>query len=155
MALKVDDLDRRLAVQDICVSYAVALDTRDWGWLRRLFLPAAVAEYGGELGSRQGYESIEAACQAALLPLTSSQHLMGNHLVTLRGGGDADAVCYFQATHVKAGAPGGDFYTVAGRYDDHLVADGDAWRIARKVLTVMWTHGNPAVLMSGQDLQPK
>lgn len=154
MVLKGDDLDQRLAVQDTCVSYALALDTRDWGWLRSLFLPAAVAEYGGELGSRQGYESIEAACRAALLPLSSSQHLMGNHLVTVRGD-DAEAVCYFQATHVKTGAPGGDIYTVAGRYDDHLVADGDAWRIARKVLTVMWTHGNPAVLLSGQDHQSK
>lgn len=154
MASKADDLDRRLAAQDTCISYALALDSRDWAWLRRLFLPAAVAEYGGDLGLRRGYESIEAACQAALVPLTSSQHLMGNHLVTLRAD-EADAVCYFQATHVKAGAPGGDTYTVAGRYDDHLVADGASWRIARKVLTVMWTDGNPAVLLIGRDVQPK
>lgn len=154
MGLRVKDLDRRLAVQDVCVSYAVALDSRDWAWLRRVFRPDAVAEYGGELGMRRGYESIESACQAALVPLTSSQHLMGNHLVTLDGD-EADAVCYFQATHLKAGAPGGDIYTVAGRYDDHLVVDGDDWRIARKVLTVMWTDGNPAVLLSGQELQPK
>lgn len=154
MVLQAEDLDRRLAVQDICVSYAVALDTRDWEWLRRVFRPDAVAEYGGELGVRRGYDSIESACRAALVPLTSSQHLMGNHLVTLHGD-EADAVCYFQATHVKAGAAGGDIYTVAGRYDDHLVADRDDWRIVRKVLTVMWTDGNPAVLQSGGDLQPK
>jgi len=140
-----EQIDQRQAVQDTCITYALALDAQDWDRLRSVFTPDAVADYGSQLGTLEGYASIEAACQAALVPLTASQHLMGNHLITLADA-VADAVSYFQATHIKLGADGGDRYTVAGRYDDRLVQTDGGWRITYKTLTVMWVDGNPAVL---------
>jgi hypothetical protein len=133
---------------DVCVNYALALDSRDWARLRDCFTADAVAVYGGAIND--GYDAIEAACRAALEPLTASQHLLGNHLVTLDAAQPdaATSVCYFQAQHVKQGLPGGSHFIVAGRYDDRLVRADRGWRIQHRTLTIMWTFGNPEILPS-------
>ena len=127
----------------MCTNYALALDSRDWNRLRACFTDDAVADYGGP--PNEGYEAIERACRSALEPLAASQHLLGNHLVAVDGD-RASSTCYFQAQHVMDDLPGGSHYIVAGRYDDVFVLTGSGWRIAHRILTVMWTSGNPAVL---------
>ena len=134
----------RQAVVDVCITYALALDSRDWTLLRTCFTPDAVAEYEG-LGEKRGMDAIEETCRGALEPLKASQHFLGNHLVSIQGD-EATSTCYLQAQHVKKGLPGGELYTVAGRYDDDLVRTPAGWRISRRRLTVAWTDGNPAVL---------
>ena len=69
---------------DLAVRYATALDTKDWTLLATCFVPDAV----GDLlhpGPRRGLFGIEDVCRGALGPLTSSQHLLGNHVVELDG----------------------------------------------------------------------
>jgi 3-phenylpropionate/cinnamic acid dioxygenase small subunit len=139
-----DDLVDRQAIVDVCTSYALALDSRDWARLRACFTEDAVADYG-DSGASEGYEAIETTCRAALEPLSASQHLLGNHLVRLEGDG-ADSTCYFQAQHVMEGLAAGTQYVVAGRYDDRLVRTPSGWRISHRTLSVMWTSGNPDVL---------
>ena len=135
--------DDRQAIVDVCTSYALALDSRDWERLRRCFTDDAVADYGG--ASSDGYPTIEQTCRQALEPLSASQHLLGNHLVRVDGE-RAESTCYFQAQHVMSGLQGGSDYIVAGRYDDRFLRTGEGWRIAHRKLTVMWTSGNPEVL---------
>jgi 3-phenylpropionate/cinnamic acid dioxygenase small subunit len=142
-----DDLVDRQAIVDVCASYALSLDSRDWVRLRTCFTEDAVADYGG-IGASEGYEAIETTCRAALEPLSASQHLLGNHLVRLEGDG-ADSTCYFQAQHVMDGLSDGTQYVVAGRYDDRFVRTSSGWRISHRTLSVMWTSGNPAVLERG------
>ena len=86
-----------------------------------------------------------ATCRAALEPLDASQHLLGNHVVTVDGD-EARSQCYLQAQHVRSGTPGGDNYIIAGTYTDELRRGTDGWKIARRRLTVTWTSGNPTVL---------
>lgn len=136
-------LDRQEVVA-VCVRYATALDRRDWALLRRCFAPDVVAEFEG-MGTLDGYEAVEAACRGALEPLAASQHLLGNHEVTVDGDA-AHASTYFQAQHVRPGTEGGDTYIVAGTYTDRLARDGDGWRIVHRRLDVVWTDGNSAVL---------
>jgi 3-phenylpropionate/cinnamic acid dioxygenase small subunit len=136
-------LDER-EITKLCYRYATALDSRDWELLRSCFLPEAVAEYEG-LESCEGYEAIEELCRGALARLTRSQHLIGN-VYPLVDGKEATSECYLQAQHVRAGAPGGDTFIVAGRYSDELVRTEEGWRIARRRLATWWTSGNPAVL---------
>jgi hypothetical protein len=136
-------LDRQ-AVIDVAVRYATALDTKDWALLATCFVPDAVAIYSTR-GRVEGYPAIEEVCRGALSTLTASQHLLGNHAVEVEG--DAGrASCYFQAQHVRRGAPGGDLYIVAGTYRDRVVRAADGWRIAERELTVLWTEGNTLVL---------
>ena len=134
----------RQAIVDVCTTYAFALDGRDWALLRSCFTDDAVARYGGAPPS-EGYGAIEAACRSALEPLRASQHLLGNHLVTFEGDG-ARSACYFQAQHVRDDVAGGLTLIVAGRYDDRFVRNVGSWQIAERILTVMWTSGNPAIL---------
>jgi 3-phenylpropionate/cinnamic acid dioxygenase small subunit len=136
----------RQAIVDVCTRYALALDTRNWALLRDCFIAEATARYEGR-DDAIGYQSIEDTCRNALEPLAASQHLLGNHLVTL-GGDQAESTCYFQAQHIRNGLAGGNAYVVAGRYDDRFVRTESGWRIAERRLSVMWTSGNEAVLAS-------
>jgi ketosteroid isomerase-like protein len=149
MTVASDQLVDRQRIVDVCTSYALALDSRDWARLRECFTPDAVALYGN-LGRNDGYEAIEATCRSALEPLTASQHLLGNHLVEISGD-LATSVCYFQAQHVMESQDAGPTYIIAGRYDDDFVRSESGWRIARRTLTVMWAAGNPAVLERQPD----
>jgi ketosteroid isomerase-like protein len=145
------DADRQ-AIVDVCTTYALALDTRDWDRLRTCFTDDAVANYA-ERSATDGYDAIETTCRAALEPLTCSQHLLGNHLVVVNGD-EAESTCYFQAQHVKEGLDGGSLYTVAGRYNDRFVRTNNGWRIASRTLTVMWTSGNEAILSPAANPRP-
>jgi ketosteroid isomerase-like protein len=132
------------AITEICHRYAIALDSGDWTALATCFTPDATAHYRTGAPSR-GYPAIEARVRGALAPLSASQHLIGNVLITLDGDA-ADSVCYLQAQHVRPGTPGGDTFIVAGRYLDRFVRTPAGWRIALRRLEIAWTQGNPAVL---------
>jgi ketosteroid isomerase-like protein len=130
-------------IRDVVHRYGYALDNRDWALLRTCFVPDVVGHYGGD--PLRGYEALEQLCRTTLTPLSASQHLIGNVLVTVDGN-DATCSCYLQAQHVRQGAPGGDHFLYAGRYSDRLTRTSDGWRIAERTLSAMWTSGNPAVI---------
>jgi hypothetical protein len=136
-------LDRR-AIIDLAVTYAIAIDTRDWNLLSTVFVPGAIAEYRG-YGYSEGYEAIEQTCRDAVAGLVSTQHLLGNHLVTFETNDRATSICYVQATHVAPPRGGGSMYTVGGRYDDDLVRTKLGWQFARRTLTIVWSTGDPAI----------
>ena len=134
----------RAEIIDVCVRYATALDSRQWDLLATCFEPDASVEYAG-FDPLTGVEGVVATCRAALEPLDASQHLLGNHVVTVDGD-EARSQCYLQAQHVRSGTPGGDNYIIAGTYTDELRRGTDGWKIARRRLTITWTSGNPTVL---------
>jgi hypothetical protein len=134
----------RQAVVDLGVRYTMALDSRDWPLLRSCFVDEATVVYEG-LAECDGVDAVVRVCRAALEPLDASQHMVTNFVVTL----DADRATmtsYVHAQHVRADAPGGTTYVVAGRYEDELVRTEGGWRIARRRFSPVWTQGNIAVL---------
>jgi SnoaL-like domain len=135
-------LDEREIVQ-VALRYCRALDTKDWPLLDDVFLPDSTADLSsGTL--LVGIEPIRERIRTALGHLDDSQHLVGNHEVSV----DGDAAthrCYLQAQHIRAAAAGGPNYIVAGRYEDRFVRAEAGWRIAHRTLTVMWTDGNVGV----------
>jgi ketosteroid isomerase-like protein len=120
--------------------YCRALDTKDWDSLRDVFLPDATADMASK-STLVGVDAIIGRINAALEHLDDSQHLVGNHEVTVAGD-TATHRCYLQAQHVRTAAVGGPNYIVAGRYEDELVRTADGWRISYRRLVVMWTEGN-------------
>lgn len=135
-------LDER-AIITVCVRYATAIDDRDWDRLRSCFLPDAVGIYHADR-PLQGYPAIEEAIRTAVAPLTRTQHLVSNFLVDLQGD-EASSRCSLHAQHVRAGAPGGDQFVIAGCYADRFARTDDGWRIRERRLDRWWTDGNPAV----------
>jgi ketosteroid isomerase-like protein len=134
----------RIAIQDIQIAYARALDAKAFDRLADVFLPDGVADYEG-IGVCNGVDSIKGVCSGALTPLDQSQHLLGNHWAEIDGDA-ATAGCYFQAQHHVEGADGGPNFIVAGVYTDQLVRTDAGWRIKHRTLTIWWTDGNDGVL---------
>lgn len=135
-------LDRR-AIADLVARYTTALDTSDWELLRACFTAEPVFVHPG--GRLEGFAAILDRTRAALTPLTATQHLLGNILVSVDG---ATATCrsYFHAQHVRTGTPGGDRYVIAGSYADRLTRTDAGWRIAERIQTYSWRSGNRAVV---------
>jgi hypothetical protein len=139
-------LDEREVVQ-IALRYCRALDTKDWALLDDVFVADATAELGSP-EQLVGIEAIRGRIRTALELLDDSQHLVGNHEVSIDGD-RASHRCYLQAQHIRTAATGGPNYIVAGRYEDRLVRTAAGWRIAHRTLVVMWTDGNLAVTRGG------
>ena len=85
-------------------------------------------------------------CRAALGPLDASQHLLGNHHVTIDGD-SARSECYVHAQHVRGALAPADKFVVAGTYRDTLARRDGAWKITSRRLQISWTDGNPDVLV--------
>ena len=132
------------AVCDVLVRYVHALDARDWPTVAECFASDAVFVHPG--GRVDGPAAVVARAQAALGPLDASQHLLGSVLVTVDRD-SAGATSYFQAQHVRTGAPGGDLYVIAGTYRDRLRRDPEGWKIAERVQEYTWRSGNPDVIV--------
>ncbi|MEY9211787.1 nuclear transport factor 2 family protein [Thermobifida halotolerans] len=135
----------RLDIADVLARYCVALDSRDWNLLERVFTPDAVAAYG-RVGDPRGLPAIVGVVRASLEPLDASQHFIGTSLVEPDGEGGARGRTYLIAQHVRNQTPGGDQYVIAGTYVDRFVRTPGGWRISERRLVHTWTRGNPAVL---------
>jgi ketosteroid isomerase-like protein len=132
-------------IADLCTRYTLGLDAKDWDRVRSCFTDAAVFVHPG--GRIDGVDGIVDRARGALEPLDASQHLLGNVLVEVAPDGTtARCTSYFQAQHVRAGAPGGDTYVIAGSYTDTLTRTADGWRIAERVQAYLWRDGNRAVV---------
>lgn len=137
------------AVAKLAARYCWALDTGEYEALREVFTEDAFALLGGT--ECFGVDAIIERVSTALGHLDASQHLVGSHVVDV----DSDTAthrCYLQAQHVLRGTEGGDLWMVAGQYEDRAVRTSDGWRIEHRVLTRIWTSGNPMV--AAPDVRP-
>ncbi len=132
----------RDAIIDLAVAYTWALDTKRIDELRDIFLPEATASLRGV--ECQGVDAIIDRIGGAILRLDRTQHLVGNHQVTVDGDRGTHR-CHLQSQHVKEGTEGGDNFIVGGYYEDQVVRIPGGWRIAHRVMQQTWTEGNPAV----------
>jgi hypothetical protein len=131
------------AIIALTIGYCWALDSRQFADLREVFLTDGVARYAGR--DAEGVDAIMARCSAALSPLDESQHMVANHQVHVDGD-RATSRCYFQAQHTRRGLEGGENFIIAGRYEDECIRTPEGWRIKHRVLTTMWSEGNPKVV---------
>jgi len=135
-------LDEREII-GLAVRYCQAMDARDYDALHDIFVADATACLAGI--DEIGLEAIIARCSRVLDPCNATQHLVGNHLVTLDGD-TATAQCEVQAQHVRRGVEGGSTFTLGGRYRDQVTRTPAGWRITHRDLETSWVTGNPGVL---------
>lgn len=137
------------AVINLVSHYCWALDAKNFEELRNVFLPDAFAILGET--ECHGIDAIIKRISSALTRLDASHHLVGSHHVVVDGDTAAHK-CYLQGQHLLRGTEGGDLWLVAGTYEDQLVRTPEGWRIKQRVLTRVWTEGNPNV--AAPDLRP-
>ena len=128
--------------------YCRALDTKNWPLLDDVFLPDATAELGTS-NLLVGREAIRGRVRAAIEYLDDSQHLVGNHEVSVDG--DAGTIATAGPPH-PPGARGSPHYMIAGRYEDHVAAHSrrlahrtpHAHRHVERRATSPWSDPDPA-----------
>lgn len=138
----------RLAVAETMSRIGLFVDARQWDDLEALFADPVNVDYtslnGGEPQRLHPAELVGGWRQ--VLPfLDATQHLIGNHVVTLNGD-EASCAANVQGTHVLANHSGGPVWTVGGRYDTTLRRTPSGWTITALTLTVRWATGNQQIM---------
>jgi 3-phenylpropionate/cinnamic acid dioxygenase small subunit len=130
-----------LAIHDLLLRYARALDSRDWSLLRTCFWPDALARYGDS--EVIGPQAIVDFCERALARYRITQHLLAAPYIVVDGDG-ATARTSLQATHVEPRPEGESLFVVAGTYHDKIVRERGEWRLAERWLETVWTDRRQA-----------
>ncbi|MEV8436018.1 nuclear transport factor 2 family protein [Actinosynnema sp. NPDC051121] len=130
----------RSTVIDTCTTMVRHADHREWDELAGVFADRVTLDYtsldGGEPVTLAPAAIID-GWRAALGAYAATQHLLGNHLVTIAGD---TAVCTadVQATHRKHD---GTLWTLGGSYRFDLVREHGRRLISGIVFTVAWSDG--------------
>jgi len=123
----------RLAISDLILSFAYAVDTRDHRRYCDNFTPDGVLEL--PFGRFEGRSAIEAMQQPKIG--NGSHHLSSNHMIAIDGD-TASARSYVIATHIFDLAKPRDIAQAGGWYDYELRRTPKGWRFARVKLTIVW-----------------
>ncbi|GAB3416238.1 nuclear transport factor 2 family protein [Flindersiella endophytica] len=150
-------LIHRQEIVELTSRLLVLVDSRDWDAAWRLFTDVVQVDYtslNGGAPQTIPAKDLIAGWQTVLEGLDATQHLVGNHLVSVDGD-QATCVANVQATHVLHNATGGPIWTVGGRYDFGLINTSAGWRIGALTLTVRWATGNQHITEISARERPK
>lgn len=141
-------MDTYQSIVDVVNGVAIYADLRQWDRLRRLYADEVAIDYtsfvGGEPALVQA-DALIAGWQTGLSQYQATQHLLGNHQVTLNGD-RAQVLVYVQATHWLPQPDGNSTWTVHGYYNYALQRYEENWRITRHVFTATIVYGSRALL---------
>lgn len=124
----------RSAIERLLISYAIALDTRDFEMLATCFSTDAVLEYDAAPPATRA-EFVERA--RGLTKFVATQHVVSNIAVRITGD-SAWASSYAHAMHVRGESGGRETYLMGGKYTDVLARTPDGWRITRRRFVCGW-----------------
>ncbi|MBO00628.1 MAG: hypothetical protein CL438_08220 [Acidimicrobiaceae bacterium] len=140
---QIHQLEEKQKIVDLTIAYTWIIDHGPRENLREIFTENAV--FIIDTRHLNGIDEIRGKIERTLGGLSSSQHIVSNHQVSIDGD-TATSRCYLHAQHTLTGTEGGDNYVMAGRYIDKLVRVDSEWRIAERQLMLDWTEGNNRVL---------
>jgi 3-phenylpropionate/cinnamic acid dioxygenase small subunit len=127
----------RLAISDLLIRYATALDGRDWELLASCFTDDATLDY--DTSGTYGRDAFVEHLRVALARMKATQHFVTNHVISTDGD-RAQSTSYVIAQHVR----GSDAtFTLGGTFSDDLVRAGSEWRIASRRFVTSWKAGQP------------
>ena len=129
------DVGDRLAISDVLIRYATALDGRDWELLASCFTDDATLDY--DTSGTYGREAFVEHCKAGLARMKATQHCVTNHVISTDGD-RAHSTSYVIAQHVRENDV---TFTLGGAYSDDLVRVGTGWRIASRRFVTSWKAG--------------
>jgi ketosteroid isomerase-like protein len=133
-----------LAIQEVMTRYASAIDDKDWALFRTCWTDDCEASFSGL--RYVGRQELSDGLEDMHAPLDGSLHRFSNVKITSFDGDTAQATSYVHAVMVKAAHPDGADFHMFGYYEDELVKDDGAWKIARRAFHTVWSQGNPGVL---------
>jgi ketosteroid isomerase-like protein len=129
----------RTAIVELLADFAAATDARAWDTIAGLLADDCLA-YGA-----RGPAAVVRRMQDHLGGVGPTQHLLGNHRVTVSGDA-ARSLTYGRVHHVGAGPMTGSSYECLGEYDDRWLRTDAGWRIVRRHFDIRISLGDVAVL---------
>lgn len=135
--------DHRL-ITEALARLASALDTRDWAGIADAFTADATG-YGAT-----GVRNIVSVVRDHLGGCGPSQHLLGNHRVSVDGD-RARSLTYARVYHQGAGPWAGGFFECCGEYDDHWRRTDGQWRLCGREFSMTIRLGDFRVLCPPPD----
>ena len=149
--------DPRIDVAQTVYAFAYGIDGRDWDAYRSIFVDPDdeitfdYESYSGRPATSMTSDKWVDAVAPLFDGLDATQHTMSNPIVEIDGRA-ARCRMYMQAAHfLWADDVAEPEFTIGGYYDDHLVREGDRWRIDAVRLTVWWRRGNEAIMGLARD----
>lgn len=141
-----DPIADRLAISDIIIRYATALDTRDWTLLRSILSDRVRIDYTSfdpdldlEMDAAEWVHRVR-----GLAGFDATQHLSTNHRHHIDGD-TATCISYMHAGHFLK-HEGRDYACfLYGYYTSDLVRSADGWRVCGVRLNITARHGDERV----------
>lgn len=135
----VSQREDELAIRDLANRYARMIDRRDWPELPRVFTPDC--ELSGQGYLMRGHAELGAGLRKIDM-FSATQHCVLNQ-VTCLAGDRATGEFYCIANHIHE-RDGVQYKLDMGiRYDDHYLRTPDGWRLAKRVLNLIWQQDLP------------
>ena len=134
-------LQDRLAIDDLLVRYAWAIDDKDFDALDTVFTADAHIDYTATGGIAGSLAEIKPWLAESLAAFPATQHLLSNSQVTITG----DTATARTAGYNPMGAATREgplhFFFMGGIYADQMVRTPDGWRIKQRVEHFVWMDG--------------
>ena len=131
----------RLAINDLLVRYAWAIDTKDWDALDGVFTPDAHIDYTATGGIAGSLAEIKPWLAESLAAFPATQHLLANSQVTITGATATARTAVYNPMGAATREGPLHFFVMGGIYADRLVRTPAGWRIAERVEHFVWMDG--------------
>ena len=137
---RVRRLEDRVLISDRVISYAVAVDQRDWVLFADCFTDPVHADYSenGLAAADFARDDLVDIVRSAVSGYTATQHLSANHLIDFDPDDPDRATCHSSMYAQHHLADGEELLILRGWYANHLVRVANGWKIDRIVQHVSW-----------------
>ncbi len=122
----------RIALEDLAIRYAHAIDRRDFDALDTVFTPDAYIDYRAMGGIDGDYAAVKRWLPQALQPFPGYMHLVGNCAFEIDGDCASGRIACFNPMVVPRPAGGSDTMFLGLWYVDAYRRTADGWRISRR-----------------------
>ncbi|HPY24659.1 MAG TPA: nuclear transport factor 2 family protein [Mycobacterium sp.] len=126
------EISDRMAIQQLLVDYATAIDQRRFDDLDGIFTPDAYIDYRAMGGIDGAFPEVKAWLAEVLRRFPAYFHLVGNFDIRLSGDTASGRTMCFNPMQLDAD---GRVLFCALWYDDEFVRTPDGWRITRRAET--------------------
>lgn len=130
-----------LAIRDLAISYAHAVDDRDWARFEGLFVPDAVIDYTASAGITGSPAEVAAWMPDAMGLFTWCLHTIATHEIRFTGHGTATGRVHVFNRNGLVWEGEDEIMDVGGFYLDEYVRVGEHWRFARRVEKTSYITG--------------
>lgn len=143
---RIDELESRIALQDLVYDYCHGFDKRDFGRFLDIWWPDCTWEIGPPFGRFDGHAGIDEAVRQILWPLwRETHHLTTNFQVRFDDADHATGVCDVDCM----GATMDDQpQMISATYRDRFERRDGVWKILRRDVTMHYFNPLPGAQMT-------